>query len=1247
MPHRRGVQRAGLFLLILGMLLTCIVVYLTRPRRLADLAGNYLTALSGAKAHIEKAWIRLDGTIELQNVKLTIPGMNQNDQLFEVQTVVIQHHILSLLQGRFEARNLTFFKPVMYLTQDLKTGRFNYQSLQAVRQASTSPVNSKKKTRIPESLPNIFIRNGKIMLGELEDGQYELLNAPIFNGSFSSDNIHRNLYYFSLRQDQRQDNLRPFLAGYLDVRTLAVEVSLKGFAFDDPMMRNFMPSKIRQWWDQLAPTGKVPNVRIGYDPDPDVGLFGVLDVNDIALTLPYTEEKSRMTVRSGRFKVSGDQIKIEKLIGEIEGFTYQINGNVNGLHPDAPFTLTSKMTGKITSQPRYAPWFGKQVKKAFEDLKPSGDLQVNVLVKREQLNGPFSYQGSVDIRNASINHVAFPYPLSDVRGLIRFDDQQIKLINFRGLGPSGSHLTINCDLNLDPAIKPAVRAQVTGTDLPIDAYLYNALAPRHRSLLENLFSTDRYQNLTNEKTGVIASSSQNKQWSDQRQKLLITLNQDTTMTQQQKKNLTVELDVLNEYLKRPVFDLGGKTNLSLTLERELGKNVKAIIDAKYELKGVNVLLKSWPYPMQLSSGTFSLGPAGGKLNDAIMHGLNGGEAVIHGTMAWRIIEGKKKLVPEIKFTGTHFPIDDIALNALGPQGSKILKSLGLKATVDVAGMVLSHENGKAYPALQIRVREGSVTPFGGQYKIDNLAGYVAVQDKDVQITQITGKHDDATFSLEGIVPKIKPVDLTFVGENLSLIPQVLDLIPPSANKRDEAKRIIEPVNLTGKFDMDLKLFNHGNSSLWQSRLKLMPKILKAIFKEKPIVLTDIQGHVEVRGDQIQLQNIACHYGTGQATISGNVHFSKGNKPALELSFDAQNNELCSMTKAVLPQAVLNAIDALKLDGQYHLKQAKFIFKPKHKQDDSFYQFVGKLDLQNAVAMVGVPITQMKGTIDLQVLQQGHSKIPELKMKLEIDELRAAERLISPLKVFMDNHASGGKILFLKQFNGTCYNGLLHGQGQIALDHSAAHMFRLTLQNADYGPMIDPKSKVDLDNNVETLLRPTLSADLTLSGMEEKENTHRAGRGSIAIRNASIYRFPLTMSVVQLLNLTTPTASKFTDADIDFLVDGDIINFEHIEMISPTINIVGRGTMKYSDQSLNLDMYTRNPSAPNFGPVSEIFKMFKNELVGIKVTGTLEEPKTNLKTLGGIKQTMSEILGKSSSPKANGKLDRASQATSQN
>ncbi|MBL4702553.1 MAG: hypothetical protein JKX85_14995, partial [Phycisphaeraceae bacterium] len=684
---------------------------------------------------------------------------------------------------------------------------------------------------------------------------------------------------------------------------------------------------------------------------------------------------------------------------------------------------------------------------------------------------------------------------------------------------------------------------------------------------------------------------------------------------------------LEQKLTRPVFDLGGKTNMTLTLKRDLGKNAQSIIDVRYELRGVNVLLEGWAYPMKLASGVFTLGPDGGKVDDVLMQGLNGGEAVIHGSMYWAMIQGKRKLLPEIKFTGTNFPIDNLSIYSLGSRPEKILTSLGIDATVDAVGIVRANEAGKPYPTLQIHVREGSVTPFKGRYTIDQLQGYIAVQNRDVQITQISGRHKEAIFSLTGSVPRDKPVDIFFIGEGLTLDSYVLDLIPPPTHKREDVLRIIEPFNLSGVFDMDLRLFSQGHGTPWQSELKIAPKWLTAIIRDQPITLNDITGDIDVLDHGIRFEQLNCRYGTGEATLKGEARFGKGQAPGVSLVFDAKNQQVCEVTRALLPTSVTRALDALKFDGQYHLKQASLDYHPKINEQESTFDFKGKIHMLDASALLGVPITQMKGDIDLSVSHMDPTRYPQLKMNLDIQELRAADRLISPLRVHMDNIAADGKVLFIQQLSGHCYNGLLHGQGQVSLTQTPDYMFRLTLQDADYEPFIDPEVTLPLEVVTDTLKRATLSADLMISGTEGKIESQRTGRGSIVINNASIYRFPLTMSIVQLLNLTTPTAKQFNDAEVQFLIDGDIVNIEHIQLISPTINITGKGSMKYSDLSLDLNMFTGNPGVMDLGPVTELLKMFKNELMGIHVGGTLKEPVTTVKSMGGIRQTMSDILGK--------------------
>ena len=67
-------------------------------------------------------------------------------------------------------------------------------------------------------------------------------------------------------------------------------------------------------------------------------------------------------------------------------------------------------------------------------------------------------------------------------------------------------------------------------------------------------------------------------------------------------------------------------------------------------------------------------------------------------------------------------------------------------------------------------------------------------------------------------------------------------------------------------------------------------------------------------------------------------------------------------------------------------------------------------------------------------------------------------------------------------------------------------------------------------------------------------------------------------------------------------------------------------MQYSTRELDLDMSTSNPTGWDFGPLSDLVALFKNELISIDIRGTLGEPQAKMTSLRGATRSLQSIFG---------------------
>jgi len=1206
LPRRRGLRGIGLILLAMGLLLVGAYVYLTRPHRLSRLAGDLLKSMTSADAQIRMARIRSDGSIMLEGVELLIPDVQSGpNRLFEAEQVVIRHNLLSLMSGRFMPHSLTFFNPRVYITQDLESGLYNYQILERFRQGPDQG----QQMNLPDRLPELYIRNGEVQVSEIRQGELASIGRVTVGGNLSADRGEAGRYYFSLQQQLPDGSPGPMIDGNLDLKTLAIMATLSGFTFDDPQ-RNFLPQHMREWWDKLEPTGELPLVRVGYEPGDNAGFFATLDVKNVAMTLPFDEVRSRMVVSQGRFTVmQNNLIRVSDLSGTIEGFDYLINGYSRGFAEDAAFRMSARIVGILPEKPRYLPLFPMAVQKQFKRFDPSGKFQADVMIHRDQPGKTIEYDGRLAMTNAKLRYWKFPYPLQDVSGEFRFNRQQLDVVSMRGNGPTGASVGVRGTIT-PPGPDAQVKITVTGNDLPLDEPLYQAMHAHQRRTFDFLFDRKAYARLTAPETGLLQSSEQKLARQAKLRGLLANPNPDEKTKQQIKQ--------LEKQLARPVFDLGGMASIVAETTRPAGPKQPYSTTVTYQLRGVNLLLSVWPYPLHLTGGKFTVGPDGAVLEDIRMAGPFGGEGTINGTYHRIVVDGQKKRVPKIKFIGVDFPINELLLSALKDDIANTLRNLKLTGSLDVGGLIYGDEKSQNQYLIEAAIHDGSALPFNGQYRIDRIAGNLVIQPGKVQITNIEGNHNASRLHLSGHLDRADggQTSLKLSAIDLRLQDPVVDLLPQDGKIKNAVRALLKKRNAAGLFDAVWTLNREGDKPAIQN-LTLSPSSMSFDLKGQRVELTDVRGDLIVDQDGLHTDRCTAKFGTGEIQLSGHVTIDN-HQPNIDVRFDAQNDNICRMTQAVLPSSVVQTIDAMALNGKYKISKARLSCQ-LYENAPPALDLGATVHLTDGKAKLGVDITELQSKLEVQVRKASKDSWPRLSIDMKADKLRAADRLIAPLTAKIANSPAAPHLIEIREIKGQTYKGQLLGNGTVDAADDGKYEIALTLIDAELEGILDPHNKNQKPKE------GLINADIMISGKPDDINS-RQGRGELAIRGAKMYQLPLTMALLQILNLSAPSSSSFDSANAKYILAGDDVTIESIVISSPTIDIKGSGKLKYSTLALDLNLATSNRAGLRLGLVSDLVKVVKDELVGIHVGGTLDKPKARLVSLGGIGRSIGKIFG---------------------
>ena len=1198
-------------------------LYLASPNRVAKLAGDLLAGISGTNVQIDSARFGWDGIITLHGVEMRISGVEGDGSLlFDAERVQIKHDLLSLLSGKFRAKIITFIKPVLHLTELIDTGKFNYQYLR--QQRDNQPTNN----NVLDELPEIFLRDGETQFGEVVDDKFSILGAIRLSGNLVSSVDESGVYFFTLRPElegDQPDSASPILVGKIDLKDVVVSAKLEEFTFDSPQ-RVMLPQQLREWWDQLEPVGSLSSVTFGYNPDPAIGFNAELEMHGVSMTLPYGELDSRMTDVSGRFSIVNDQITITELTGQIENIEYVINGQVTGFSRDAPFRLSLETDDfAIPEQPRYLLALPTPVQKQFRRLSPSGTFKALVVIERKQLGGRLGYDGTVRVSNARMKYHQFPYPLEGVNGELRFDDERIELVGLRGRGPTDASVVVNGSIS-PPQDGAAVHVVVTAVDSPIDHVLYDAVPKRVRPILDLFFNKEAYQRLID--SGVIQTSEQHKTHLKELEHLRL---QSHATRTQQNDQLEV-IDSLNDKIKKlqslinvPVFNLGGRATVVSQSSRAYGPGQKIRTTVSLKIAGVDAIFAYWPYPVRGRGGHLLIKPDEVIVDGIELEGLSGASGVINGII--NIPKpGEGDLTPDLSLTISDMPIDGLLISSIPVEQQAWMKSLHLKGLLTGEGRIFSKEGtDKIDYQIQTNLTDGSVQPNGGRVKIDQLTGHGILARDEIKIDSLEGQHGEShwRFSSEAQWDREHPrlkFDLEVVG--LDLHESVSDLLPPDESVKDRVQTLFKDLQPEGVCDIDLNYrLTHGQSPDYRMTMRF--DRLGFMWGKQKIDLVSINGGFVVTPKGVELDTWGGSFQSGQFSTSGTVGFGEEN--VYDLTFDAASEKICPVTRTVLPDVVLSVIDGLEVDGSYEMSNAHLGYS--YHEGKPVFDFHGKANIRNGIASIGVPITDMSGELLIDAKQTASDEWPHLELRLDADQLLAAERFTSPLTLHIVT-SDQPDWLSIRGLHGACYGGTLLGSGEIQLSGEGMYRMNLVLQDVALNPFINKENPLHADlpaaRTSEDQYTGVLAASLTIEGSSGKPNVRR-GRGELEIREANLYEVPLSLALIQILNLSLPASSSFDRASASYLIDNDLVWFDSVRFEAPTVEIVGGGFMQYSSLELDLNLYTRNPKGPKLGALSDLFRVFKDELLSIHVTGTLEEPIPKASSFQGIKRSWKDLF----------------------
>jgi len=1246
---RRRVGVTALLMLAVGVLAGW---WLLRPHRLAGIVERVLASRMDAAVQVERASLSWDGRLVLKGVDLDVPTAAKQTQrprttkrateLLSAAAIELQLSPWAALWGDFEPRHIHLRRPTLYITQDLENREFNLERL---------PSRPGDQPLIRPGLPSIVVDEAHVQLGEIVDGRYQARGRLRFEGGLNRAGEQRGRYHISLRQlapvrkraatqpltttragsAESADPPPTTITGRLDTREHAAELTLHRFRFQGPQ-RNLLPARIRQWWDRLDPAGALPTVKARFAPGADGKLRltrARLEMKGLALSMPLERvtpnEAPRMRDVSGRFTLDGDQIRIRELTGRIEGIRYHVTGRVRGFGPDAPFTLdlrTEPFT--VPAEPPYLPALPPVVREQYDHFDPKGRFRADVRLTRRKPGGTIHHEGRVKVIDATLRYHKFPYPVQNLRGTLRFDNDKV-VADMRGRGPGGGELKVDGLRIAPPRDGGGSNLTLEARNVPIDAALLNAMKPEHREAMKLFFSRSGQRQLI--KRGAIEPGAMRRDGGQPRERPARETNRPGAAT-------------------RPAsvggFSLGGKLPyIRIRSHRPVGDDQDLVLATTIHTRGLRGVFEHWPYPMVSTGGAITIRRGRVDVDRLTLKSPAGGRAVIDGYVETPTDDGDGEVVPHLRIERFRLPVDRLLRASLPEPQNRWLRQANLEGTITGTGRIYRRDDGEIDFTLNANLRKAGARPFGGDYRFDDITARFTMNRSGVRFKRLTASRDDSELAATGRVDWAEgdvAVDLSGRGESIAWEPALLDLLPSEHPLRQKLATLHQRHDPAGLFDASFQLERAPASESIDYTLTLRPRETAFNFRGERIELSDMSGAVHVTPDTLEFDDLSAAYPQGKLTVSGPVAPAKGEAT---LTFTGEGDRLGSTLRPLLPAAIRRAVERMQFEGGFEVTDGRL-----NIDKAGAYRVEADLKLKHASARLHAPIENLTGTIDLTARRPAGRDWPRLRMRVRAESMRLWNRSIGPVALDLASADDNPALLRIESVRGRVLGGRVVGRGAVHLD-SRAYRAELSLHDVGVeallrqtarepggqGTKASATQRSRLPRGASTRPAATrasgsgrgrLTARLSLA-REAGENAIVRGRGALQVRDASLYDQPVMLALLQTANLSLPVSRSFDRVAARFMLHGSDVRFNLLRFESPNLAIAGRGSMALPSRKLDLTMFCRNPARLELGPVSDAINVFKDELLCVRVSGTLMEPEAQPVSFQGLRHTWQAVM----------------------
>jgi hypothetical protein len=565
----------------------------------------------------------------------------------------------------------------------------------------------------------------------------------------------------------------------------------------------------------------------------------------------------------------------------------------------------------------------------------------------------------------------------------------------------------------------------------------------------------------------------------------------------------------------------------------------------------------------------------------------------------------------LKIDGRGVLLDEDLEAALTERDRRVMKAYHISGPADIAGTVTSNAANDHKPDydMTIDLKDASMIYEAFPLKVEQIAGRLHLARGQCRIDSLSGYNRGARIEAGGWIDQRADdyaMDIRLRGRDVTLGESLRGALPQGV------RAAWSRINPQGQVDIDAHLVKAlGPNEPIQHEVTVLAKDAQARLDFFPYPLEHVAGELKFTGSEVRLNRLTAVGGQAEFSFDGTV-VNTPLGPKIDLALRAKGLRLEGPLRDALPAPMQRAFDGLHPTGRVDLNLTQLLFEPTGP-NTAVAAWTGSALLDEVGLDLGMKAAGLVGTAvlsgrwdDGKVAFQGG---------LRLQQGRVADKALTDTR-FQIEKAADADVLVLRNIEGRFYGGRIEGSASVQTAPAERYALTLAAEGVDFERLLREGFRVDQDLSGGRL-KGTLGLRAGDAGVEAS--------GYVDVTDAKLYELPMIVRVLNALRLAPDDRTAFEKARILYFVRGKRLFLGDVRLEGKALSLYGAGVLE-PDGQLHLTFLTgKKDDDPLVPALYELAEGLRRELVVVMVTGTLAQPKIEVRTLSTLTAPFRELI----------------------